>query len=408
MYLKANEEAIENIEQIIKKEKIECDFKKENAYTFTGKETKIDVLKNEQMVINKISEGKEFCEYCKNIELPIPIAGAIRLKNQAQVHPLKYAYGLAGAIEKNGGNIYENSQVLEINKIDGEYQISVNKKKIKAKYIVMATRYPFIKIPGYYFLKMYQSTSFAMVFDCKRKLFDGMYISYDFPTTSFRTITEENRELLLVVGYDYKTGTDDMKNGYMRLQAVVKKMYPEAEEICRWSAEDCITLDKIPYIGEFSKLMPNVYVATGFNKWGITASNIAAGIIKDMILEKENKYADIFNSRRVEPIKNIKEVGNMIKEANKSILLSRFKTPETEFKDIQIGEGKIIEIDNKKVGVYKDNNGEVYEVKPVCTHLGCELSFNNIEKVWECPCHGSKFSYKGEIIEGPGNSDLSS
>lgn len=406
-YLQANEEAIDEIRKIVSEEKIECDLKSEDAIVFTAKETDVDILKEEQKVVRKLKkDDDEFCKFVKNIEMPMQIAGAVKFKNQAQFNPLKYGYGLASVIEKNGGKIFENSQVTDIKRKENIYEIHVNNKIIEADEVVVATRYPFVKIPGYYFLKMYQSTSFAMVFDCKKELFGGMYISYDFPTTSFRVIDDGNRKLLLAVGYDYKTGTDDMKNGYMRLKTVVEKMYPNAEEICRWSAEDCISLDKIPYIGEYSSLMPKVYVATGFNKWGITASNIASRIIKDKILGKENKYEEIFDSRRVEPIKNIKEVGNMLKEANKSILLSRFKTPKTEFEDIQIGEGKIIEIDNTKVGVYKDNKGEVYEVKPVCTHLGCELKFNNIDKVWECPCHGSKFSFTGESIEGPGNSNL--
>ena len=223
---------------------------------------------------------------------------------------------------------------------------------------------------------------------------------------SFRVIEDNGKKLLLAVGYDYKTGTEELKNGYTRLETAVRKMYPDAEVLYKWSAEDCISLDKIPYIGDFSVTMPSVYVATGFNKWGITSSNVAANIIADKILGKENEYEDLFKARRVEPIRNRVEVENMLKEANKSILMSRFKIPKDEIDDIRIGEGKIIEIDNKKVGVYKANTGEIFKVKPICTHLGCELYFNNIDKTWECPCHGSKFSYDGKSIEVPSNKNL--
>ena len=181
---------------------------------------------------------------------------------------------------------------------------------------------------------------------------------------------------------------------------------PDAEVLYKWSAEDCISLDKIPYIGEYSALMPNVYIATGFNKWGLTSSNVAANIISDEILGIDNEYVDVFRAKRVEPIKNREEVGNMLKEANKSIIMSRFKIPKAELEDIKIGEGKIIKVDNEKVGVYKANDGEVYKVKPICTHLGCELYFNNVDKVWECPCHGSKFTYDGKSIEVPSNKNL--
>ena len=404
MYLEANEKAIQNIKDIVEKEEIECDLEEESSYVFTKQETKLDMIKNEQRAVDKLQ--KEKSDYVKEIELPTEISGAIEFKNQAQFHPLKYAYGLAKAIIKNDGKIYENTKVTDIKRENEKYVVYANKNKVIADYVVLATRYPIMNVPGYYFLKMYQSTSYAMVFDAKKKLFDGMYISYETPNVSFRTIRDGERELLLAVGYDYKTGTEELRDGYQRLEVIVRKMYPDAEVLYKWTAEDCISLDKIPYIGQYSSIMKNLYIATGFNKWGVTSSNVAANIITDKILQKENKYEEIFKSTRIEPIKNRQEMGDMLKEANKSILLSRFKIPKEELDNIKIGEGKIIKIDNTKVGVYKSKTGEIYKVKPICTHLGCELYFNNIEKIWECPCHGSKFTYDGKSIEVPSNKDL--
>lgn len=404
MYLEANEKAIQNIKDIVEKEEIECDLEEESSYVFTKQETKLDMIKNEQKAVDKLQ--KEKSDYVKEIELPTEISGAIEFKNQAQFHPLKYAYGLAKAIIKNDGKIYENTKVTDIKRENEKYVVYANKNKVIADYVVLATRYPIMNVPGYYFLKMYQSTSYAMVFDAKKKLFDGMYISYETPNVSFRTIRDGDRELLLAVGYDYKTGTEELRDGYQRLEVIVRKMYPDAEVLYKWTAEDCISLDKIPYIGQYSSIMKNLYIATGFNKWGVTSSNVAANIITDKILQKENKYEEIFKSTRIEPIKNRQEMGDMLKEANKSILLSRFKIPKEELDNIKIGEGKIIKIDNTKVGVYKSKTGEIYKVKPICTHLGCELYFNNIEKIWECPCHGSKFTYDGKSIEVPSNKDL--
>lgn len=403
-YLEANENAIQNIKNIIEKEEIDCDLEEENSYVFTKQETKLDIIKNEQKSVDKLQKGKS--DYIKEIELPTQISGAIEFKNQAQFHPLKYAYGLAKAIIKNDGKIYENTKVTDIKRENEKYVIYANKNKIIADYVVLATRYPIMNVPGYYFLKMYQSTSYAIVFDTKKKLFDGMYISYEMPNVSFRTIRYGDRELLLAVGYDYKTGTEELRDGYQRLEVIVRKMYPDAEVLYKWTAEDCISLDKIPYIGQYSNIMKNLYIATGFNKWGITTSNVSANIIADKILQKENKYEELFKSTRMEPIKNRQEMKDMLKEANKSILLSKFKIPKEELDNIKIGEGKIIKIDNTKVGVYKSKTGEIYKVKPICTHLGCELYFNNIEKIWECPCHGSKFTYYGKSIEVPSNKDL--
>lgn len=403
-YLKANEKAIDNIENIIKESQGECDFEREDAYVFTMQETKVDQIKNEQASVDKID--KEKSEFVKQVLLPLEIAGAIKFRNQAQFHPVKYGYILANSIMNNNGRVFENSKVTDIKRENGKYIVSVNRNKIIADYVVIATRYPIVNVPGYHFLKMYQSTSYAVMADVKKELFNGMYISTEVPNISFRTVKDGERKLLLAVGFDYKTGKEDLKDGYQRLETVIRKMYPDAEILYKWSAEDCISLDKIPYIGEISVMKPNMYIATGFNKWGITSSNIAANIITDDILGNENEYKDIFKSTRLQPIKNRQEVGNMLKEVNKSLIASRFKIPKNELKDIKIGEGKIVNINNTKVGVYKSQTGEVFKIRPYCAHLGCELYFNNIDKTWECPCHGSKFSYDGKLIEVPSNKDL--
>ena len=403
-YLKANEKAIDNIENIIKESKGECDFEREDAYVFTMQETKVDQIKNEQASVDKID--KEKSEFVKQVLLPLEIAGAIKFRNQAKFHPVKYGYILANSIMNNNGRVFENSKVTDIKRENGKYIVSVNRNKIIADYVVIATRYPIVNVPGYHFLKMYQSTSYAVMADVKKELFNGMYISTEVPNISFRTVKDGERKLLLAVGFDYKTGKEDLKDGYQRLETVIRKMYPDAEILYKWSAEDCISLDKIPYIGEISVMKPNMYIATGFNKWGITSSNIAANIITDDILGNENEYKDIFKSTRLQPIKNRQEVGNMLKEVNKSLIASRFKITKNELKDIKIGEGKIVNINNTKVGVYKSQTGEVFKIRPYCAHLGCELYFNNIDKTWECPCHGSKFSYDGKLIEVPSNKDL--
>lgn len=208
-YLEANQKAIENISEIVQNEKIDCDFKREKAYVFTAKETEVDKLKKEQRAVDKLE--KDLCQYVNKIELPMEIAGAIEFRSQAKLHPVKYGYGLAKCIVNNNSRIFENSQVTDIKKSNGKYEIYVDKNKVTADYVVIATRYPFIKIPGYYFLKMYQSTSYAIVADVKSELFDGMYINYEVPNMSFRVIEDNGKKLLLAVGYDYKTGTEELK-----------------------------------------------------------------------------------------------------------------------------------------------------------------------------------------------------
>ena len=152
--------------------------------------------------------------------------------------------------------------------------------------------------------------------------------------------------------------------------------------------------------------MKNVYVATGYKKWGMTTSNIAARIITAKILGKTNKYEEIFTATRLKPIKNRWELGEMIKETTNSLIINKFKDAKENLLDVKKGEGKIVEIQDEKVGVYKDDEGNLYKIKPICTHLGCELSWNNLEKTWDCPCHGSRFTYEGKSIYDPSIHDL--
>ena len=148
------------------------------------------------------------------------------------------------------------------------------------------------------------------------------------------------------------------------------------------------------------------YVATGFNKWGMTTSNIAASIITDKILGQKNEYEEIFKSTRLEPVKNIKEMTNMVKEGINSLVIKKLEIPKEEANQIQNGEGKIVEVNGQKIGIYKDKEGKIYKVNPVCKHLGCELSWNNLDKTWDCPCHGSRYDYKGKLIYGPSVKNL--
>ena len=254
---------------------------------------------------------------------------------------------------------------------------------------------------------MYQSTSYVIGVDIKDEPFDGMYINTKSPVFSYRFANDGQKRILLVGGADHKTGSKiNLSNAYEILEKEIKKYYPNAQVIYRWNTEDCISLDKIPYIGEFSNFIPNMYVGTGFNKWGMTSSNVAANIITDKILGRENEYEEVFKSTRLHPIKNNEEMGSMLKETVNSVLVNKFKVPALDLEKIKNNTGAVLEYDKQKLGVYKNSRGEIFAVKPICTHLGCLLSWNNIDKTWDCPCHGSRFDYMGKNIYNPAIKDL--
>ena len=152
--------------------------------------------------------------------------------------------------------------------------------------------------------------------------------------------------------------------------------------------------------------MPNTFVATGFNKWGMTMSNVSANIISDCILGKQNEFLDIYNSKRLQPIKNKEEVKNEVKQVFKSFLQNRIQIPKEDLSSIKNDNGGIIKNDGNSVGIYKDKSGKIYAINPTCTHLGCLLTWNNVDKTWDCPCHGSRFDYKGENLYDPAFRDL--
>lgn len=403
-YLDANEKAIIDIKNIIEQENIECDFENQSSYVYTQDKKEIQKIKDEVEALHKLDFP---AKYVTETSLPLKILAGIEFPNQAQFNPLKYISGLCDSISNSNCKIYENTKVYDVEKSDNNYITYTKNNKIKSKYVVLACHYPFINAPGFYFLKMYQSTSYAIAVDTKTDLYSGMYINTMEPILSFRTINHNGKRLLLIAGNGHKTGENiELANRYELLENTAKSLYQNSEILYRWSTEDCISLDKIPYIGSFSKLMPNMYVATGFKKWGMTTSNIASNIITDKILGKENPYEDIFTATRLEPLKNHEELKNMIKQSLNSLVINKFKIPEEALETIKNDTGKIIEIDGKNIGIYKDKNGKIYAVKPNCTHLGCLLKFNDLEKTWDCPCHGSRFDYEGHSIYAPSIKDL--
>lgn len=415
-YYEANEQAIQNIIKIIEEEKIDCGLEKQSAYIFTEKLEDMQKIKDEYEAIKSFGGNVNYVE-AKDIILnkinqesnnKVKALAAIEFPNQAMFNPYQYVSSLARITSQRHTQIYENSKVVNVEEAERGYTVTLdNGSIVKAKYVVIATKYPMINFPGMYFLKMYQSTSNAIVIEPNGGLFEGMYINSEDPTISLRTIREKDKQLVIIVGFDHKTGAKiDLENGYQYLEEIAKRLYPNSKVKYRWNTEDCISIDKIPYIGEFSNTMPHVYVSTGYNKWGITSSNVAANIIVDKIMRKENPYEEIFKATRLEPIKNYKEVGNILKESIHSLVLNKLDMPKETEEQIQNGQGGIIEKQGKKIGIYKDEQGEIFKVKPICTHLGCELSWNNLDKTWDCPCHGSRYTYKGELIYGPSVKNL--
>ena len=353
-YLSANQEAIENIKNIIDDEKINCDFERQSNFVYTTNPNEVAQIKKEVDVLNALGFPANFVT---KTGLPFDVVGAVQFKNQAQFNPIKYLNGLTKCISKNNGEIFTNTTVTDVKKIGDNFYIFTPNNVVTSKYVILASHYPFVNFPGIYFFKMYQASSYVIGVDVKKTINNGMYITASDPTFSFRTANYNGKKILLLGGCGHKTGTPaPYEDTYGTLENYAKQLYPNCEILFRWDTRDCITLDKIPYIGRFSNVMDNIYVGTGFNKWGMTTSNVAANIVCDMIFGKENKYAYVFDSTRVHPIKNRIEVKNMITESVNSLAIKKFKDSTVNFDKIPINSGGIIDVNNQKVGIYKDTS----------------------------------------------------
>lgn len=353
-YLSANQEAIENIKNIIDDEKINCDFERQSNFVYTTNPNEVAQIKKEVDVLNALGFHANFVT---KTGLPFDVAGAVQFKNQAQFNPIKYLNGLTKCISKNNGEIFTNTTVTDVKKIGDNFYIFTPNNVVTSKYVILASHYPFVNFPGIYFFKMYQASSYVIGVDVKKTINNGMYITASDPTFSFRTANYNGKKILLLGGCGHKTGTPaPYEDTYGTLENHAKQLYPNCKILFRWDTRDCITLDKIPYIGRFSNVMDNIYVGTGFNKWGMTSSNVAANIVCDMILGKENKYAYVFDSTRIHPIKNRAEVKNMITESVNSLAIKKFKNSTIDFDKIPINSGGIIDVNNQKVGIYKDTS----------------------------------------------------
>ncbi len=202
-------------------------------------------------------------EYVDKLNAPFNALVGIKFKNQAQFNPLKYVYGLCKCIINNNGEIYEDSKVYDIKKSTDGYISYTKNNSVHSKYVVLTSHYPIINVPGFYFLKMYQEASYIIGIETNSPLFDGMYINTKSPTTSFRTANYNGKKILLIGGSEHKVGAkEDLSNCYTNLEKVAKSLYADSKVLFKWQTQDCVSLDKIPYIGEFSNIMPNFYVAT--------------------------------------------------------------------------------------------------------------------------------------------------
>lgn len=340
--------------------------------------------------------------FLEEIPLAFPIKAAVRFDNQAQFHPRKLLLSLAKDYFNSGGKIFEQSRVVDIEDNEGTYVIITSQgKKITTEKLIIASHYPCYNKPAQYFTRIYTERSYVVAIKANEDYPGGMYIAAEESGHSFRSQISDNGELILIGGEKHKTGQgEDTTKHYEALIDFSNETYTVEDIPYRWSTQDCMTLDGLPFVGHFTSKTPNLYIATGYGKWGMTNSIASSMILRDLIISVKSPWQEVYNPERLTISASAKNF--VVQNLNVAVQLTKGKLSTVpDHVEIKPGEGKIIEAHGQRAGAHRDDQGKLHVVDTTCTHMGCELNWNSAETSWDCPCHGSRFSDDGDIIEGP-------
>lgn len=365
LYARANQVAIDAYEWLVKEKKISCHFKRVPSFLYATEHTK--ALRQEEKAARLL---KLPVSYREDIGLPFHTAGGLCLENQAQFSPLLFLKEIAKELV-----VYEHTKVLSVK----GHRLMTEKGSVRAKHIVFATHYPIANLPGFYFLRQHQERSYCIALapdenaggqgskkhlqeqKKEEKQIEGLYYGIEKNGISIR----RDGEKILLGGFSHRTGWTPKASGYHKLTEAAKKWFPGYKEIACWSAQDCMPHDGLPFIGRYSVFRPYWYVATGFGKWGMTASMLSAIIICDDICGRKNPYASLFAPFRFHPVAGFLPF----------------------LKDVCVSTWGLL--------------SGYFGAAPKCPHMGCQLKWNPVDESWDCPCHGSRLNSKGELLDDP-------
>ena len=404
LYAQANQQAIERIAQLVEEEGIECEFERKANYVYaelggdrSELEHEVDAARQAGLAVTLVEETP----------LPYAVDCAIRLDDQAQFHPRKYLLPLARQIAGDGSHVLERTRVIDVKGSD-PCRVVTDAGELTARDVILASHLPILD-RGFFFAKAHPHRSYAVAcrIDESRDP-QGMYINSGVPTRSVRTARDERGLLLLVGGEGHKPGAEpDTDSRYRTLEDFARQHWNVEEFPYRWSTQDYMPVDDVPYVGRLTRRSDHVYVATAFKKWGMTNGTAAAIILAAAILGRENPWAALYDAKRLKPAASAPKFFKENASVAKHFVGDRLKRGDGGSPaQLVPGEGRMMKLDGRKTAVYKDEGGAVHALSPVCTHLGCHVGWNPAERSWDCPCHGSRFSGEGRVIQGPATRDL--
>lgn len=399
LYYEANREALQFIKQTIAEHQLICDFAEEDAYVYT----------NSADYIKKITAEFEAYQalgipgaYVERTPLPFQTKAAVVMKRQARFNPVPYLTHLAHQVTKQGGQIYENTQAVDYNNGNPASVLTSDGHTITCSYVVSCSHFPFTDGGGFYFARLHADRSYVLGVKTDKAYPGGMYLSAEEPKRSLRAVTVQGETMVLIGGESHKTGQGICTfKHYEALQAFGQEHFGLKEIAYRWSAQDLISLDKLPYIGPITSDMPHILVATGYKKWGMTTGTAAALLFEKLVTGKDSPYQELFTPSRFHADPSLKTFIVQNADAAKHFITGKLEMMHKKPEELKNDEGAVVKVHGQRAGAYRDPEGKLHLVDTTCTHMGCEVEWNDGERTWDCPCHGSRYSYKGEVLEGP-------
>jgi glycine/D-amino acid oxidase-like deaminating enzyme/nitrite reductase/ring-hydroxylating ferredoxin subunit len=401
LYAESNREAISQMDTLAADLRIDCDWEPASNYVYTESSGRLDQLEEE---LEAMRSAGILAEMTRETDLPFPVAGAIRVDDQAQFHPLKYLAGLVARISGDGSHVFEQTRATGV-KSGETATVETSSGRVLAKHVVVATQLPFLD-RGLFFAKAHPQKSFAVSAEvAEARAPRGMYISIDEPTRSIRSApSDEANRHLIVGGESRRPGDENDEGAYRALEEFLHAEFDIASKL-HWSAHDYVPADGLPYIGRLRRGNERLHVATGFAKWGLTKATIAARIITDAIVGRSNPWATLYDTRRWAPRASAKSLAAENGRVARRFAADRLR-PRSAMKELAPGEGAVIWVGLRHQAVYRDESGNTHVLTARCPHLGCLVAWSEGDKAWECPCHGSRFTAEGRLLQGPATTGL--
>ncbi|QHS63832.1 FAD-dependent oxidoreductase [Chitinophaga agri] len=399
----ATAEALNLIRNNVTRFNIDCGFQEADAYLFAQDE---DQEKELDKIRKSSADAGLNIDYITDIPVTVPFRKAVRATGQAKFNPLLYIQGLAKAFEAAGGTIIQQCRVINVTE-DDTMKVATTSGVFSTVDVVYATHIP----PGINLLHLrcspYRSYAMAVTLEDEAYPEDLSYDMYD-PYHYYRTQIVNGQRYLIIGGEDHKTGEEiNTDQCFRSLEAHARKHFSVKEIVYRWSSQYFEPTDGLPYIGYLPGHEDHVYVASGFGGNGMTYGTVSAQLLKCIIMKENATLEKLFDPNRIKPVAGFTSFVTHNTDVIKEFFGKLFSADELkQLSDLAPGEGKLVRYHDKKVALYKNEEGKLFALNPTCTHMKCDVKWNQTEKSWDCPCHGARYNYDGKVITGPADADL--